>query len=129
LSSWQEAWQHAGGHGAGGAKSFYITIQRQPGGERLTSVGTHKEGFITYCARLEIRASKSIPTVTHFHHQGHTFSNIATFPNSTTFWAKHIQTTTLGDVEGKPVPERQQTKRQNAPVEFIAFTCLDLELL
>jgi hypothetical protein len=41
------------------------------------------------------RFSKPIPPVTHLLQQGHTHFNKATPPNSTTPWAKHIQTTTL----------------------------------
>jgi hypothetical protein len=52
-----------------------------------------EEGFFHTGQNLSIDASKPTPTVTHILQQGHTYSNIATPPNSGTPWAKRIQTT------------------------------------
>jgi hypothetical protein len=81
LSSYQEAWQHPGRHGAGGAESS-------------TSCSKGKqEKTDSQAARR--RVSKSTPTVTQVLQQGYTYSKKATPPNSATLWAKHIQTTTF----------------------------------
>jgi hypothetical protein len=42
--------------------------------------------------QLGLRVLKLTPTVTHFFHQNHTYSNKATPPNSATPWARYIQT-------------------------------------
>ena len=45
--------------------------------------------------------------MTHFLQQGHTYSNKATPPNSTTPWAKHIQTTTITTLKYDGVEEEE----------------------
>ena len=80
LSSWQEAWQCAGRHGAGeGAES---SVSHSEGKQKIGFQAAHR------------RVSKPILTVTHFLQQGHIYSNEATPPNSATSWAKPIQITT-----------------------------------
>jgi hypothetical protein len=64
--------QHPGRHDAGGAESS-------------TSCSKGKQ---------EKTVLKTMPTVTHFFQQGHTYSNKAIPPNGATPWAKRIQTTT-----------------------------------
>ena len=77
-----EGWQYPGRHGTGGAES-----------SKSSSEG-HQEKTGSHMVRR--RVSLPTPTVTHFLNQGHTYSNKATPSNSTTSWAKHIQTTTMG---------------------------------
>ena len=79
LSLWQEAWQHAGRHGAGGAES---STSLSKGGQEQT-----------FSSELG-GASEPILIVTLFLQQGHTYSNKVTPPKNATSWAKHIQTTT-----------------------------------
>ena len=80
LSLGQEAWQYPDSHGSGGAESS----------TSCSKVNQEKTG--SHVVRRRI--SKPTPTVTHFHQQGHTYSNKSTPLNSATSWAKHIQTTT-----------------------------------
>ena len=70
LSSWQEARQYPGRHGTGGANNS----------ASCSECKEEKTNFQT--ARRTI--SNPTPTVTHFLHQGHTYSNRATPPTTAT---------------------------------------------
>ena len=76
LSSWQEAWWHVSRHGAGKAPcwEFYIWIRRK------------KMTHWTWLEPLDLKLSSSdtLPPVTHFLQQHHTYSNTATPRNSAT---------------------------------------------
>ena len=79
LSSWWETWWHTCRHDAKDSWTFYISIQRQPGGASLPP-----------WMELEHRTSKPTPTVTHFLQQSHTHSNTATAPNGATYHKSSI---------------------------------------
>ena len=75
----RQAWQYPGRHGPGEESSTYFSKGKQEK-TAFEAAGT---------------VSKPTLTVKHFLQQGHTYSNKAIPPNSSTPWTKHIQTTTV----------------------------------
>jgi len=103
LSSKQEAWQHPGRPGVGGAESSPSCSE----GEKTDfwearEVRAHPT-VTHFLQRGHTHSNEATPTPTRPHplQRGHTHSNEATPPNSVCPWAKHIQTTTGGFVAVK----------------------------
>jgi hypothetical protein len=65
--------------------------------ELRVSISYSKDKWKTIFQAARMKVLKPMPTMRHFIQQGHAYSNKATPPNSTTYWAKHIQTTTVVD--------------------------------
>jgi hypothetical protein len=63
--------------------------------EELSSTCFCKKNQKTAFQAARRYSSKPTLTVTHFIPQGHTYSSKDTTSNSATYWAKHIQTTTV----------------------------------
>lgn len=80
LSLWQESWQHANRHSAGGAESSASWFS-----------GSRRELCATLVRTWAYETSSHTHTVTHFLQLGHTSSNKAISPNATPY-GKRIQT-------------------------------------
>ena len=86
-------WQHAGRDGAGerAESSYILTCRKQ---EVVSDTGHDLSIY---------EASKPTPTMTDFFQQDHTYSNIATPPNTATLYelmgAKYFETTTVPHVK------------------------------